>query len=187
MKYFIIAICAIGGIVISAQNRVGFGDNMRQYFCERDTMLDFSFYQGRFSISIINKRGADYVIRDELYSTKYIIVKDSIFAGEYIFIIDAHGGIKSLSTIPYTDMYNERGYMILKNEKLHPLVYYTESGQKVLFGGSWKNGLKHGKWIYADSSGKLSGLVFKDGVVCGSYPIIIEDEDFPANVSPRRP
>ena len=38
----------------------------------------------------------------------------------------------------------------------------------------WKNGQKNGRWIYLDHA-KLSGIIFKDGVIVDTFAITVED------------
>lgn len=171
MRYFLVIINLAITFVILSQNRVSFGNKVYSYFYERDSSLYISFYNGEFSVSCKMNEGDDFVVRSELFNFKYRTVKDSIFVGSYVFLINKQGELTSLQSIPCSSTYDKKGYWILRNEKLYPLNYYTEDGKRILYGGKWKNGLKNGKWIYIDGSGKESGVVFKEGVIVVSYII----------------
>lgn len=97
------------------------------------------------------------------------VTNDTLFlnfnGNNYLFKIISNDILISLS-----DIFS----FIKKEDKLQQIVYYC-NGYPFLFGNERKNNLKNGKWKYIDVNGKVSGIIFNEGKIIGTYNIETSD------------
>lgn len=100
-----------------------------------------------------------------LFTSECSVLKDTLFVHngdkQYLFKIINNGVVVSL-----TDIFS----FIKKGDKLEQIVYYCNKSP-FLIGNERKNNLKNGKWKYIDESGKVSGVIFNEGKIVGTYDI----------------
>lgn len=140
------------------------------YKLERDSNNYFTIDNGVFDIRASNGFPGEGLSEHIKYSNSYFVRKDTLFIGSdsnhIKFKIISGGVLLAL---------NDISYYIKKGEKLFGNRYKSFI---MLLGGEWKNGLKQGSWIYVDESGKMSGIIFKDGVIIDTFKVKILDPDF---------
>lgn len=116
-----------------------------------------------------NLRGVDCLIGgDCLLEGTISVMNDTIYLhGKPYFKIISKDMILSLQ-----DMKGK----VRTGDVFYCTRYYDSNKNTYLLGSidGWKNGQKNGRWIYLDHA-KLSGIIFKDGVIVDTFAITVED------------
>ena len=116
-----------------------------------------------------NLRGVDCLIGgDCLLEGTISVMNDTIYLhGKPYFKIISKDMILSLQ-----DMKGK----VRTGDVFYCTRYYDSNKNTYLLGSidGWKNGQKNGRWIYLDHA-KLSGIIFKDGMIVDTFAITVED------------
>lgn len=140
------------------------------YMLERDSNNYFTINKGIFEIRASSGFPGEGLSEHIKYSSSYFVRNDTLFIGS----VGNQTKLKIISDGVLLAL-NDVSYYIKKGEKLYGNTYNCSIN---LLGGKWKNGLKQGSWFYVDESGKMSGIIFKDGVIIDTFKIKVMDPDF---------
>lgn len=128
------------------------------------------FYEDKVILSEICNND-QFISCGEEYTGTYKIKKDTIElnlnGNKYYMYKKSNGVIVSLSSF---------FHLIKKNETLYAKRYIYSNGNFMMIGWEWKNGGKHGRWLFFDENGVSSGLIFEEGKIVGTYiPEVIDE------------
>ena len=116
-----------------------------------------------------NLQGVDCLIGgDCLLEGAISVMNDTIYLHEKPYF-------KIISKDMILSLQNMKG-KVRTGDVFYCTRYYDSNKNTYLLGSidGWKNGQKNGRWIYLDHA-KLSGIIFKDGVIVDTFAITVED------------
>lgn len=101
------------------------------------------------------------------YSINNDTIAINFLGNKYLLLRKSDGIIIALSNI--LDLFKI-------NEVIYATKYFYSNAKIMMIGGQWKNGGKNGKWLFFDENGVMSGLIFDEGRIVGTYIPTIRDE-----------
>lgn len=140
------------------------------YMLERDSNNYFTINNGILKIRSISKFTGEGLSEYIKYSSSYFVRNDTLFIGS----VSNQIKLKIISDGVLLAL-NDISYYLKKGEKLYGNTYNCSIN---LIGGKWENGMKQGSWFYVDESGKMSGIIFKDGVIIDTFKVKKLEPDF---------
>lgn len=157
----------LGSFLLSAQKH-------NLYGCfEHDSIpgLQLSILDGMAKLeqfdttSDLDMEGVDCIVGgDCLLEETISCINDTLY-------IDGKPYFKIMSTDMILSLQNIRN-IVHNGDTFYCTKYYDRNNNIYLLGSidGWKNGQKNGRWIYLDHA-RLSGIIFKDGVIVDTFAI----------------